>query len=100
MSKDKMSPKNKDNVLIKITDKENVVPMKEQTKDGELDKVIANLRNAYIDMKKERVKTEKDSEHLEHKLKMLQGDELTAYRKFQNEKKVQRRVGISSKEDS
>jgi len=79
LSKDKMSPMNKD--------KESIVPMKEQVKDAELDKVIANLRNAYTDMKKERIKTEKDAEHLEHKLKMLQSEELTAYKKFQNEKK-------------
>jgi hypothetical protein len=33
------------------------------------------------------MKTEKDTEHLEHKLKMLQAEELKAYKKFQNEKK-------------
>jgi len=38
-------------------------------------------------MKKERVKTEKDIEHLENKLKLLQSEEKNAYKKFQNEKK-------------
>jgi hypothetical protein len=56
-------------------------------KDGDMEKVIHDLRNAYMDMKKERLKTEKDTEHLEHKLKMLQSEETKAYKKFQNEKK-------------
>jgi hypothetical protein len=41
----------------------------------------------YMDMKKERVKTEKDSKLLENKLKMLQSEEMKAYKKFQKEKK-------------
>jgi len=52
-----------------------------------MEKVITNLRNAYHEMKKERIKTEKDSEFLEHKLKMHQMEELKAYKKYQNEKK-------------
>lgn len=40
-----------------------------------------------MDMKKERVKSEKDSKLLENKLKMLQTEELKAFKKFQNEKK-------------
>lgn len=38
-------------------------------------------------MKKERVKTEKDSKLLENKLKMLQTEELRAFKKFSKEKK-------------
>jgi len=95
LSKDKMSPKNKDNIIINIKDAD--APLKEPVKDAELDKVIANLRNAYVEMKKERVKTEKDTEHLEHKLKMLQSDELTAYKKFQNEKKFKEEWELAQK---
>ena len=55
--------------------------------DNNMEKVIHNLRSAYTEMKKERLKTEKDLEHLEHKLKMFQTEELKAYKKFTNEKK-------------
>jgi len=48
---------------------------------------ISNLRKSYHEMKNDRVKTEKDIEHLEHKLKMLQGEEFKALKKFENEKK-------------
>lgn len=41
----------------------------------------------YMEMKKERVKTEKDSQLLENKLKMLQTEEMKAFKKFQKEKK-------------
>ena len=41
----------------------------------------------YTEMKKERVRTEKDSHLLENKLKMLQTEELKAYKKFSKEKK-------------
>jgi len=53
----------------------------------EMDKVLSNLRKAYTEMKHERQKTEKDYEHLENKLKMLQTEETKAFKKFQNEKK-------------
>jgi len=60
---------------------------KDPQNDGDLDKVIANLRIAYQEIKKERVKTEKDTDYLEHKLKLLLTEEMNAYKKFQNEKK-------------
>jgi hypothetical protein len=41
----------------------------------------------YMEMKKDRVKSEKDSKLLENKLKMLQTEELKAFKKFQIEKK-------------
>jgi len=115
MIKDKSKLTNKENLQInneninqmnKIPTKEKLSPREKEMKkdssavsnskdasgskgqnDSELDKVISNLRGAYQEMKKERVKTEKDTEHLEHKLKMLQTEELNAYKKFQNEKK-------------
>ena len=67
--------------------KENPLCKDREPKDNKMEKVIHTLRNAYTEMKKERLKTEKDSEHLEHKLKMLQSEELNAYKKFTNEKK-------------
>ena len=41
----------------------------------------------YMEMKKDRVKSEKDSKLLENKLKMLQTEELKALKKFQKEMK-------------
>jgi len=82
---------NKENVNVsnKVAEKvfeEKVIPC-EKSKDSEMDKVIVNLRTSYHNMKQERVKTEKDIEHLENKLKLLQSEEMSAYKKFQNEKK-------------
>ncbi len=57
------------------------------SKDNEMEKAIKNLRNSYNHMRKERLRAEKDSEVLEHKLKMLQSEELRAYKNYQNEKK-------------
>jgi hypothetical protein len=57
------------------------------SKDNDMEKVIKNLRNSFNDMRKERLRAEKDSELQEHKLKMLQSEELKAYKKYQNEKK-------------
>ena len=53
----------------------------------ELEDQLLRLRNMYMEMKKERLKTEKDSNLLENKLKMLQSEEMKAYKKFSKEKK-------------
>ena len=55
--------------------------------DEELEIQLLKLRTAYTDMKKERLKTEKDSKLLENKLKMLQTEEMKAYNTFTKEKK-------------
>jgi hypothetical protein len=49
---------------------------------------ISTLRKSYVEMKSDRLKTEKDLEHLEQKLKMLQAEELSALKQFENEKKT------------
>lgn len=58
-----------------------------QYNDADLEQQLLNLRAAYMDMKKERVRTEKDTQLLENKLKMLQSEELKAYKNFTKEKK-------------
>ena len=59
----------------------------DQFNDADLEQQLLNLRSAYMDMKKERVRTEKDTQLLENKLKMLQTEELKAYKNFSKEKK-------------
>lgn len=56
-------------------------------KDADLELELLKLRTAYTDMKKERLRTEKDSKLLENKLKMLQTEEMKAYKTFSKEKK-------------
>jgi len=78
----------KENILLES--KENILTQSKESisKDNDnMENVIANLRKAYLEMKNERLKTEKDYDHLEHKLKLLQAEELKAFKKFQNEKK-------------
>lgn len=55
--------------------------------DTELEQQLLNLRTAYMEMKKERLKTQKDTQLLENKLKMLQTEEMKAYKKFSKEQK-------------
>ncbi len=55
--------------------------------DADLEQQLLNLRNAYMEMKKERMKTEKDTQLLENKLKMLQSEEMKAYKNFTKEQK-------------
>ena len=71
--------------IIADNSKENV--SSKDSKQNDIEKIINDLRRAYNEMRKERIQTEKETEHLEHKLKMLQSEELRAYKKFQNEKK-------------
>lgn len=59
----------------------------QQTPNDELEDQLCKLRNMYMEMKKERVKTEKDTNLLENKLKMLQMEELKAFKKMNTEKK-------------
>ena len=57
------------------------------TANQELEEQLMKLRNMYTDIKKERLKTEKDTKLLENKLKMLQSEEMKAYKKFSKEQK-------------
>lgn len=56
-------------------------------KEGEMDEELCKLRNLYMELKKERHKTEKDTNLLENKLKLLQTEEEKAYKKMNIEKK-------------
>ena len=55
--------------------------------DLEIEQQLLDLRTAYGEMKRERVRTEKDTQLLQNKLKMLQTEELKAYKNFTKEKK-------------
>ena len=58
-----------------------------QYNDMELEMQLLNLRTAYGEMKKDRVRTEKDTQLLQNKLKMLKTEELKAYKNFTKEQK-------------
>jgi len=60
---------------------------KVKSKDSMSKDDVSSLRKSYIEMKSDRVKTEKDIEHLEHKLKLLQAEEFNTLKKFENDKK-------------
>jgi len=54
-----------------------------QKSEMEIEGQIHNLRTSYNEMKKERLKTEKETKLLENKLKLLQAEEMNAFKKFQ-----------------
>ena len=58
-----------------------------KNENDEIEVELCKLRNLYMEMKKERVKTEKDTRLLENKLKLLQTEENKAYKKMNIEKK-------------
>jgi len=58
-----------------------------QKSEMEIEGQIHNLRNSYNEMKKERLKTEKETKLLENKLKLLQAEEMNAFKKFQTAQK-------------
>ena len=76
-----------DNDLSSRISKDNKQKTISDQKDKEMEETIINLRNAYTEIKRERLKTEKGIEKLQLKLKIIQADELKSFKKFQREKK-------------
>jgi len=79
---------NKNDILEKEMTKEKLNKENIINKENMPKNEISLLRKSYTEMKNDRVKTEKDIDLLEHKLKILQGEEFKVLKKFEAEKKL------------
>jgi hypothetical protein len=65
--------------------------------DIDIEEQLLSVRNTYSQMKKDRLKAEKDSKLLQNKLRLLQHEELRAFKKFQKEQKYQQEYLMAMK---